>query len=776
MIQVTDKAECCGCGACQEACPAACIQMAYDSEGFAYPSVLEKACIGCGKCEAVCPVRHVPDGFAGEDAQAYGFIATDEEVLFKSSSGGAFYYIASQILACNGVVYGAELSDDCRSVRHTAVYSLDDLQKVQKSKYVQSEMGGLFTEIKDQLAQGKKVLFSGTPCQVGALKNYLGGDRRNLFTVDLACHGISSRKLWNQDMDMLEEKANRRIEQVVFRPKGEGCESRGVIEIEVKFSGVGAQEKHVGAADRTITKDAITNTYVIKDNYMKAFLNKVSLRPSCYSCRFRGTGRASDITLGDLWGVEHMVPEWGNGKKGASLLIVHSKNGRALFDSCLENGEIREVAIVDAVRWNKPLAVSPKMHPNRRKFFNAIDQMPFDEAVRLYATQRRSAKGWIAYGLQKVGLFDIVKKARDKKVVHRMVAFLAVMYMLFLECSLLNYLVYDDTHIYARTAKHEYNESKQWDALYLGASHCYVGINPQIIDGRLGIHSMNLSTSSQCIDETYALIQEAASQKDVKQVYCDISYSSAMSRVDRERRQEDNFNPQLLYIVGDYLTDPAAKFEFLLNATVEGQYDKTFFPARRNMELIFHVPYITNLWKEKHSKTYRQYQPLVYEKEAYIARGFVANYLVAGPEAYFKPPSAPNPVRCEPAAISPTWSKYLKKIIRTCEKNNMELVLINIPEPMPLLDSYGDYDSYIAYVNQLTEGTGVAYYNFNLLKEGVFADRREYFHDNNHLNVYGAERFSNILADVMAKPDAFKQMTYASFKEKLAALGYGEEK
>ena len=195
MIEITDKSQCCGCTACASVCPKMCIAMKEDEEGFLYPEADASLCIGCGLCEKVCPVLH--QGDARKPLAVYAAKNRDENVRMASSSGGIFSLLAERVIDDGGVVFGARF-DDNWEVIHDFAETKEKLVAFRGSKYVQSCMESCFVQAKRFLDGGRKVLFTGTSCQIAGLKNYLRKDYENLLAVDVVCHGVPSPEAWRK--------------------------------------------------------------------------------------------------------------------------------------------------------------------------------------------------------------------------------------------------------------------------------------------------------------------------------------------------------------------------------------------------------------------------------------------------------------------------------------------------------------------------------------------------------------------------------------------------
>jgi coenzyme F420-reducing hydrogenase beta subunit len=351
MIRLTEKANCCGCGACADICPKRCITMKQDEEGFFYPAVDPARCIDCGLCEGVCPIlkKQAPQPV---QLKAYAARATEDALREKSSSGGLFTLLAEEILSRGGCVAGAAFDQDL-SVRHILGDNAADLEKLRGSKYVQSRMEDTYLCVKEQLQKGRLVLFTGVACQVAGLKSYLGKEYENLYTVDILCHGVPSPMVWEKYLREQEAAHGQKPAAVSFRDKRTGWRRSS---ISMKFD-QGAEYCRPGGADR----------------YMQLFLGDICLRPSCHSCRFKAFPRLSDLTIGDAWGIEKQMPQLDD-DRGTSVILVNSEKGQKLFDRVAsrlvcQQGEPDSLLPPDA---DSRRSVRP--HANRAKFFAELEQ------------------------------------------------------------------------------------------------------------------------------------------------------------------------------------------------------------------------------------------------------------------------------------------------------------------------------------------------------------------------------------------------------------------
>ena len=354
MLKLTSKQNCCGCTACASICPKGCIAMTPDSEGFCYLQIDEANCINCGLCEKVCPLLHKPAQH--EVLNVYGAKNSDDSVRFTSSSGGMFTLFAERVLNSGGTVFGAELDENLQ-VRHTAIESTDALPKLRGSKYVQSNMTGVFKQVRTLLNSGKPVLFSGTPCQIAGLKGFLMKDYENLFTVDVVCHGVPSAKVYNKHLQELGKAAGEPVTRVKFRDKANGWKQG-----ETLFF---TEHQRFGAPKR-------------QETYMRLFLNNVSIRPSCADCAFNNKRSLADITIADYWGVDKQFPEFDD-DKGVTLVLINTVKGQQLFDDVKSAASLISTDFAKGAQYNVAVSKSLGLHPKRQYFFDNLDRKTLKE-------------------------------------------------------------------------------------------------------------------------------------------------------------------------------------------------------------------------------------------------------------------------------------------------------------------------------------------------------------------------------------------------------------
>lgn len=326
MVQLQHKYDCCGCNACVQKCPKHCISMSEDDEGFLYPKIDVTKCINCHLCEKVCPTINQfeprsPKGY-------YAAYNPDENVRKDSSSGGVFSLMAEKIVSEGGMVFGASWNEKWQ-VAHTYAEKKDDLAAFRGSKYIQSIIGESYYQTERYLKEGRKVLFSGTPCQIAGLRLYLNKEYDNLLTVDFICHGVPSpgvfrtylqedlfRRIENKNIcvPFVPDKgillpSNTELKTIHFRDKCSGWKK-----FSFKYSFL-----HKGK-ETVVTEDLETNSF------LKGFLSDLYLRPSCHKCPVKEFKSGADITIADYWGYVN-TPDLTDDDKGISAVFVNTDKG-----------------------------------------------------------------------------------------------------------------------------------------------------------------------------------------------------------------------------------------------------------------------------------------------------------------------------------------------------------------------------------------------------------------------------------------------------------------
>jgi len=355
-----------------------------DKEGFFQPVIDTERCLDCRKCENACPIIQGTLKKTREDPDVYAAWNKDEKILKQSSSGGIFGVFAQYILSKQGVIFGAAYCDGLE-VCHIAIEKLDNLHKLQGSKYVQSNIGESYRHVKKALVENRYVLFTGTPCQIAGLYAFLEGDKfENLLTCDLVCHGVPSPGVFKSYINYLEIKEMAKITGIEMRTKKRGWSS--VFDMRYIYD----NSKEI----------EIKNAF--KDAYMNGFLNNIYLRKSCYNCKYAKIPRESDITLGDFWGIGNDIPFNHPTKQGVSLVLVNSEKGKKLFEQCKENMFFEKRTLEEAKKGNVMLSQRKYENPYREQFFMDYQKKSFEELISLYLNRRQSCKYAMINGIIKV--------------------------------------------------------------------------------------------------------------------------------------------------------------------------------------------------------------------------------------------------------------------------------------------------------------------------------------------------------------------------------------
>ena len=312
MILFENKKDCCGCGACFNACPKNAVSMQEDDFGYIFPVIDSSLCVECGKCKQVCAFQNHAE--TNTPQEVFAAAAKNSDIIMNSSSGGVFTALAGHIIENGGIVFGAAFGEDW-NVRHIAVENKDQLRLLRGSKYTQSSTGTAFRQAQELLRKGKTVLYSGTPCQIAGLKGFLGKEYDTLLTVDLVCHGVPNNRMLSDYIKLLEQKENGKIVKFTFRDKSIGWGKNGSAVIESP-NGKRYRKKLWESAS----------------SYPYYFAASLICRENCYSCRYACSNRPADITLGDYWGIEKAHPQYLSDKlhddsKGISVVIANTAKG-----------------------------------------------------------------------------------------------------------------------------------------------------------------------------------------------------------------------------------------------------------------------------------------------------------------------------------------------------------------------------------------------------------------------------------------------------------------
>lgn len=391
MINNTNKSQCCGCHSCVQICPKKCISMREDEEGFLYPHVDINICIDCHLCENVCPVINKNE--SRTPLACYAAKNPNEKIRMESSSGGVFTMLAEEVINEGGVVFGAGFNRKWQVV-HSYTEKKDGLAVFRGSKYVQSVIGNTYKEAEIFLKKGRNVLFSGTPCQIAGLKNYLRKDYDNLITVDFICHGVPSPGVfrWYLQEELcnhasLKDMGSASFSSITSIPKGDVQMPEGISVTDIRFRDkregwkkycfvLQLDEESTGGERRVVTY----STNLHKNLYLKGFLKDLYLRPSCYECPSKCLNSQSDITIADFWGISKINSALDD-NKGTSAILENSVKGQRL----LEKIELKlyDVSYNDIVMYNSAINHSSKVPSNRNKFWRS--KKPLQKRIQVFA-------------------------------------------------------------------------------------------------------------------------------------------------------------------------------------------------------------------------------------------------------------------------------------------------------------------------------------------------------------------------------------------------------
>lgn len=352
MIDKVNLKKCIQCENCKNICPINAISMNRKEAMFIYPMIDNEKCIKCQKCENVCPVLN-PLKQQGI-VKSYAVKHKNEEIRLESSSGGLFTALAKTIIDRGGYVFGAAFQENF-SVKHIGINSKEKIQLLRGSKYVQSNLTDIFVEIDKLLKDGKVVLFSGTPCQCAAIRNFTMGKEYDgdLFVVDFICHGILSEDLFMDYIQYLEKREKSKIESFKFRNKRYGWIDSGP---EVIYS-----------------NGKIKRWPLYEDLYMQGYFQGLCMRESCYTCQYKNFHSGSDITMGDFWGADVLAKDFYD-KSGVSLCCVQSDKGEKLLNVAKINLDIKEMPLDIIIKYNQGLIYPFKKGEKSSYYFRKVEK------------------------------------------------------------------------------------------------------------------------------------------------------------------------------------------------------------------------------------------------------------------------------------------------------------------------------------------------------------------------------------------------------------------
>ena len=374
------KDKCCGCTACFNVCPKNAITIQENGGGgYSYPAINPELCINCGLCQKTCQFSKPEIQDANKTVKCFAVKHKDFSVVNASRSAGAFTAFSDYILDNDGVVYGAKLDADL-VVRHHKALNKEERDSFRESKYVQSELEGVFKNVEEDLKSGKLVMFTGTGCQCDGLRAFLKTkcvNTEKLILVDIVCHGVPSPKMFKEYLQWNEKKYHSAVQDFKFRDKqkyswGEGIEKLTLANGKVKYQ-----------------------------DYFTGSLFDFFIRPSCYNCKYTTPYRNSDITFADFWGSEKSAPEFTDYKNGCSLVLLHSEKAEKIFESVKNSVSYKEVSVEDCLQ--------PRLKSPREKeafidsYWNEYLEYGFDHIMRKYAENTISAKKKLKKLIRRIG-------------------------------------------------------------------------------------------------------------------------------------------------------------------------------------------------------------------------------------------------------------------------------------------------------------------------------------------------------------------------------------
>lgn len=390
-----DRNLCTGCTACVNVCPQKCIEMIPGEDGFSYPRIDESRCIHCGLCERICPANKQPE----KTKVKAGYVARtkDMENVNNSTSGGMCAAFADYTFSKDGLLYGVGYDENMK-VRHFGidVSQKERVKEMRGSKYVQSDLGTCFSEIKAALDQDRFVCFTGTPCQVAGLKAFLRKDYQNLLTIDLVCHGVSSPMAFRGYVGAMSKRYNSKVTDVRFRNKTYGYHS-GTMRVDFENG-----KKYYGSGRI--------------DQMSKAYFLGACSRECCYQCPFKGDERYSDFTIFDSWHVDKLISGMKDDDKGYTNVFVHTEKGMQVWNEMKKELDCREADPVKMKEYDGVMIdQSPSRYSNRDILLQAINESGFEAAMNRYLPI--TAKDKLVERTKKIfhqlGIMRLMKKMKE---------------------------------------------------------------------------------------------------------------------------------------------------------------------------------------------------------------------------------------------------------------------------------------------------------------------------------------------------------------------------
>lgn len=355
MKEVVSEKDCTACYACQNKCPKHCIEVKKGKNDTLYAQIEEKECIDCKNCIKVCPIQNPV--MLNEPIKVYAAWSKNDEIRRTSSSGGIAAQLYRSCIRKNWLVVGTKFDSEF-NLNYVLTDSMEEVEQFKGSKYVQSQVNNIYSKVKENLENGRNILFIGLPCHIAGLKNYLNKDYDNLLTVDLVCHGVSPSGYLKEHIKYLETQLKQKIERITFREENEY-----------------ALRAYTGNKKIYDKKGSL-------DFYYRGFLVGLFYRESCYNCKYANAKRVSDITLGDFWGLGSEVPFHESTKDGVSLMLINTTKGEAILESMKEEFFLCQRTIEEAIKQNKQLQSPSKRDKNYTRFKKYKQKYNFEQTAK----------------------------------------------------------------------------------------------------------------------------------------------------------------------------------------------------------------------------------------------------------------------------------------------------------------------------------------------------------------------------------------------------------
>ena len=369
-IKTNKKIDCFNCTACAVACPVQCIEMKKDEkDGYIYPVVDMERCIHCGKCERVC-INLCHNTLQNNIKKSYVLYNKNEQVRAKSASGGISSILMEYVINKKGVVYGAAYNEEL-VVQHFRATTLEECEKFKTSKYVRSDILGIYEQVTEDLKNDKTVLFTGTPCQIAGIKSILSKKlQEKLVLCEIICDSVASPLLFEKFKNEVEKKYNSKIKKINFRSKENGADN---MSMKIEFEN----------NESVVLSHKLENIY---SEYMQIFGRGLSAPESCKNCKFEHIHeRTSDFTIGDYWGKQEFLKD---DNKGMSFILLNTEKSIKIFEEYIKDKVgCKQVEIMEALNNNH--IQNKSIILNKEEFMEDLPNLSFEELSKKYVRKYR---------------------------------------------------------------------------------------------------------------------------------------------------------------------------------------------------------------------------------------------------------------------------------------------------------------------------------------------------------------------------------------------------